>query len=88
MLLGRNIKSVMGNNMVKLGKYRHYKGKEYEVIGIARHSKTLEELVIYRALYGILTCGRDRQMFSEEVEINGKRVPRFQYLGDQRGNQH
>jgi len=38
--------------MLKLGKYRHYKGKEYEVIGVAKHSETLEDLIVYRALYG------------------------------------
>ena len=84
---GKNIKGVMGNNMLKLGKYRHYKGKEYEVIGVARHSETLEELVVYRALYGnFCLWARPLIMFLEEVEIDGKKVPRFQYLGDPRGN--
>jgi cyclomaltodextrinase / maltogenic alpha-amylase / neopullulanase len=73
--------------MIKLGKYRHYKGKEYEVIGVARNSETLEELVIYRALYGDFGIwARPIKMFLEEVEINGKKVPRFQYLGEPRGN--
>lgn len=73
--------------MIKLGKYRHYKGKEYEVIGIARHSETLEELVIYRALYGNFDLwARPLVMFLEEVEIAGKKMPRFQYLSDPRGN--
>lgn len=73
--------------MIKLGKYRHYKGKEYEVIGIARHSETLEEMVIYRALYGDFDLwARPLNMFLEEVEIGDKKIPRFQYLGDSRGN--
>jgi len=42
----------MENNILKLGKYEHYKGKEYEVMGIVRHSESLEEPVVYRALYG------------------------------------
>jgi cyclomaltodextrinase / maltogenic alpha-amylase / neopullulanase len=72
----------MENNMLKLGKYRHYKGNEYEVIGVAKHSETLEDLVVYRALYG--NCGlwvRPLKMFTEEVEIDGKKIPRFEYIG-------
>lgn len=73
--------------MIKLGKYRHYKGKEYEVIGVARHSETLAELVIYRALYGDFDLWvRPLKMFLEEVEVDGKKVPRFQYLSDPHGN--
>ena len=70
--------------MLKLGKYKHYKGKEYEVIGIARHSETLEELVVYKALYqteGENLWVRPLKMFLEEVEIEGKKMPRFEFLG-------
>lgn len=73
--------------MIKLGKYRHYKGKEYEVMGVARHSETLEELAIYRALYGNFDLwARPMKMFLEEVKVDSKKVPRFQYLGDPCGN--
>lgn len=61
-----------------LGRYRHYKGHEYEVIGVARHSETLEPLVVYRPLYN--TSGlwvRPHTMFFEDVEIDGARHPRF-----------
>jgi len=75
---GRSIKSVVGNNMLKLGKYRHYKGREYEVIGIAKHSETLEELVVYRSLYGEGQIWvRPLKMFLEEIEADGKKIPRF-----------
>lgn len=63
---------------IKPGKYRHYKGKEYEVLGCATHSETLEEYVVYRALYG--ECGlwiRPRAMFLETVLVEGTIVPRF-----------
>lgn len=69
---------------LKTGKYKHYKGKLYEVIGIARHSETLEELVVYRALYqneGENLWVRPMKMFLEEVEIEGKKMPRFEFLG-------
>lgn len=67
---------------MKLGKYRHYKGGEYEVIGIARHSETQEELVVYRPLYkddGLWV--RPKEMFLESVVVGGIEKPRFEYLG-------
>lgn len=69
-------------NMIKLGKYKHFKGKEYEVVGVAKHSETMEDLVVYRALYdeGSLWV-RPLKMFLEEVEVNGKKVPRFSFIG-------
>lgn len=71
----------MGNNHFKLGKYKHYKGNEYEVIGVAKHSETLEEMVVYRALYGEKQIWvRPIQIFLEEIEIDGKKTLRFQCL--------
>lgn len=64
------------------GKYRHYKGKEYEVIGIARHSETLDHLVVYKALYqpeGENLWVRPLKMFTETLIIEGKKVPRFEF---------
>ena len=67
---------------IQTGLYRHYKGNEYEVIEVARHSETLEELVVYRALYGQRGLWvRPRAMFEESVELDGRRVPRFRYVG-------
>ena len=66
----------------KIGRYRHYKGNEYKVVGIARHSETLEEHVVYRALYGDHGLWvRPRTMFEETVEVGGRKVPRFAFLG-------
>ena len=65
------------------GIYQHYKGNKYEVIGTARHSETLEELVIYRALYNSSEFGnnalwvRPLTMFTEEIQMEGKLIPRF-----------
>jgi hypothetical protein len=67
---------------VQVGRYRHYKGKEYSVIGVARHSETEELLVVYRKEYddhGLWV--RPLGMFREAVQVAGKRVPRFEYLG-------
>ena len=67
----------------KLGRYRHYKGNEYEVIGIARHSETEEELVVYRKLYGDRSLWvRPLGMFSEYVNVSGRKMPRFEWLGE------
>lgn len=72
---------------VKLGKYQHYKGKFYRVIGVARHSETLEELVVYQALYESKEFGknalwiRPKKMFLEKVVVEGKEVPRFKFVG-------
>lgn len=67
---------------MKTGKYRHFKGNEYEVIAVARHSETLEEMVVYRALYGERGLWvRPKAMFEETVERDGKTFPRFTYIG-------
>lgn len=67
---------------LKLGRYRHFKGNEYEVIGVAKHSETLEEYVVYRALYGEGGLWiRPLAMFLENVTVNGEDVPRFYYIG-------
>lgn len=66
---------------VKPGRYRHYKGNEYEVICTARHTETEEELVVYRALYGDYGMWvRPLDMFSETVERGGKQVARFAFI--------
>jgi hypothetical protein len=68
---------------VAAGRYRHYKGNEYTVVGVARHSETEEELVVYRQEYGDFGLWvRPKQMFVETVTLNGEAVPRFQWIGD------
>ena len=68
---------------IKLGKYRHFKGKEYEVLGIARHSETMEPMVVYRALYGEGGLWvRPASMWLEQVDRDGYCGPRFQYIGE------
>jgi hypothetical protein len=71
---------------METGIYQHYKGKRYEVIGIAHHSETLEPLVVYKALYDSPDFGpnalwvRPEKMFNEEVSVNGLTLKRFTYL--------
>lgn len=65
------------------GKYRHFKGKEYELLSVATHSETLEKMVVYRALYGDFGIWvRPLSMWEETVIHEGKEVKRFQYLGE------
>ena len=68
-------------NEILPGRYRHFKGGEYEVIGVARHSETLEETVVYRALYGDHGLWvRPASMWTETVVYNGKTVKRFEKI--------
>lgn len=63
------------------GRYRHFKGKEYELLTLARHSETLEPLAIYRPLYGEgAAWARPAMMFAECVTQNGKTIPRFEFI--------
>jgi hypothetical protein len=74
---------------MKKGVYRHYKGKLYKVTGLARHSETLEEMVIYQALYQSEEFGygatwiRPKKMFEEEVAVQGKTLPRFELISEE-----
>lgn len=68
---------------IKIGKYRHFKGNEYEVICVARHSETLEDMVVYKALYGEGGIWvRPMKMWNETVEVNGNKISRFKYIGE------
>ncbi len=67
---------------LKKGIYQHYKGKRYEVLGVAKHSETLEEMVVYQALYeGRGIWVRPLKMFQESVQTKEGLVPRFKYVG-------
>ena len=76
---------------LKLGKYQHYKGNFYEVVGIGHHSETEEELVFYRTLYEHPKYGRlswwvrPKGMFLETVTIDGRETPRFRFVGEVTG---
>ena len=70
---------------IKKGRYRHFKGMEYEVLGVAKHSETLEEMVVYRALYGEGDIWvRPAAMWNETVEREGKTFQRFCYIGEEK----
>ena len=72
---------------MELGIYEHYKKKNYEVIGLARHSETLEELVVYKALYESSDFGKDalwvrpKTLFQEKINIDGRIISRFRFIG-------
>ncbi len=68
---------------IKPGKYRHFKGREYEVLFTARHSETEEEMVVYRMLYGDYSVWvRPASMWNETVEREGQSFKRFSYIGE------
>jgi hypothetical protein len=68
---------------IQSGRYRHYKGNEYTVIGVAQHSESMEELVVYRQEYGDFGLWvRPKQMFAETVTVDGELIPRFQWIGN------
>ena len=68
---------------IKIGRYRHFKGNEYEVLYLAKHSESLEDMVVYRALYGAHGVWvRPASMWNEIVERDGKTFKRFTYIGD------
>ena len=68
---------------IKIGRYRHFKGNEYEVLYLAKHSETLEPMVVYRALYGERGVWvRPASMWNETVERDGKSDQRFTYIGE------
>jgi cupin 2 domain-containing protein len=72
-------------NTVQPGRYHHYNGNEYTVLGVAVHSETKEELVVYRQEYGERSLWvRPKQMFLETVKVDGQEVPRFQHLGSEK----
>ena len=68
---------------IKTGRYRHFKGNEYEVLAIAKHSETTEDYVVYKALYGDGGVWvRPASMWNETVERDGKTYKRFTYIGE------
>jgi len=68
---------------LKKGKYQHYKGPMYEVLDVARHSETEEEMVVYRTLYGDFSLWvRPFKMFTQEIEYEGKKMKRFTYIDE------
>ena len=76
----------MSNRKIKIGKkYRHFKGNEYLVINVAKHSETLEEMVVYQALYGERGIWvRPLTMFLDQKEVDGKMINRFDEIVEER----
>ena len=71
------------NHIIQIGLYQHYKGQYYQVLGVARHSETLESMVVYQAFYGDYRLWvRPFSMFNEKVLDNGEEVPRFKFINE------
>jgi hypothetical protein len=68
---------------LRIGRYRHYKGQTYLVLGVARHSETFEEFVVYQAEYGDKSIWiRPIAMFIEQITLNGQQMPRFKFVDE------
>lgn len=79
----QRLKGAIKMTQIRPGRYRHFKGGEYEVLYMARHSETEEAMVVYRALYGDGGIWvRPAAMWNETVERNGQAIPRFTYIGE------
>ena len=77
--------AMMSNMTIKLGIYQHHKGMKYRVLGVAKHSETLEDLVVYEALYDNKVSkiwARPLEMFLEKIEKDGKLISRFEFVGE------
>jgi hypothetical protein len=80
---GYKVTDIQHHSGIRFGVYRHYKGKYYFVYEVARHSETLEELVVYRCLYGKRDLWvRPLAMFSGSVQLNGVERPRFEWVAE------
>jgi len=83
MSMTNTIQGVSASNPIRPGVYRHFKGNRYEVTGFAKHSETLEDMVVYKALYGERgTWVRPLSMWESPVEVDGKMVKRFERVDD------
>ena len=77
--------AMMSNMTIKLGIYQHHKGMKYRVLGVAKHSETLEDLVVYEALYDNKVSKlwvRPLDMFLDKIEKDGKLINRFEFVGE------
>ncbi len=84
-ILSKARKNMIKNREIKLGKYKHFKGHLYNVVGVAKHTEDPEkEFVIYEYTHDdgkIQLWARPKEMFLEKMELKGKKVPRFEYIG-------
>jgi hypothetical protein len=77
------LQNKLGGSDIKQGVYRHYKGNNYRVLFVAKHSETAEDMVVYQCLYGNYGYWvRPKSMFEEDVMVDGKMVKRFEYIGE------